>query len=102
MDPTDSKNLNAFLARFERLGRYMLVPAVFSNEFQQQDFQFDLWIGKRSLRVVPAWKLGRNDPDGVALHPDDDPIIPDGVQDPPVIGLLKRKAARSSVSGAAD
>lgn len=102
MDPPDSKNLNAFLVRFERIGRYMLVPAVFSNEFQQQDFQFDLWIGKRSLRVVPAWQLGKNDPDGVALRPDDDPIIPDGVQDAPVTALLERKAAWGQASGTAD
>jgi len=93
MNPTDSRNLDTFLARFERLGRYMLVPAVLSNDLQQPDFQFDLWIGKQSLRVVPAWQVGKNDPDGVALHPDDDPIIPDGVQDAPVTGLLERMAA---------
>lgn len=102
MNPTDSKNLDAFLARFERLGRYMLVPAVLSNELQQQDFQFDLWIGKQSLRLVPAWQLGKNDPDGVALHPDDHPIIPEGVQDAPVTALLERKAAWGQANETAD
>ena len=101
MDPSDSRNLDAFLARFERLGAYWLVPAHFVSESQLPEFFFDLGIGKRTLRVLPAWKLGENDPDCVALHADDEPIIPDAVQDAPVLGLLERrkrqeKSARAS------
>lgn len=89
MHPPDSKNLDAFLARFERVGRYLLVPAHFKNESQPAEFFWDLCVEKRTLRVLPAWKLGMNDPDGVGLRPDDDPIIPEGVQDAPVLGLLE-------------
>ena len=99
MDPPDSKNLDGFLARFERLGAYWLVPAHFVSESQPPEFFFDLGIGKRSLRVLPAWKLGENDPDGVALHADDDPIIPDGVQGAPVLGLLERRKRQKCADG---
>jgi hypothetical protein len=91
MDPPDSKNLDAFLARFDRVGGYWLVPAQFDGESKQPKFFFDLSIAKRTLRVLPAWKLGQNDPDSLALRPEDDPIIPEGVEDAPVLGLLERR-----------
>ena len=78
-DPPDSKNVDAFVARFERIGGYRLVPAHLESDSKPPTFFFDLWIGKRAMRVTPAWKLGENDPDSVGLQPDDDPIIPDGV-----------------------
>ncbi len=91
MDVVDSRNLDSFLARYERIGGYWLAPAKFVSESQLPEFFFDLSIAKRSLRVLPAWKLGRNDPDSAGLRPDDDPIIPEGVEDAPVLGLLERR-----------
>jgi hypothetical protein len=91
MDPQDSRNLDVFVPRYERLGRYVLVPAYYAPGSEQPTFFYDLWIGKRALRIIPAWKLGRNDPDGVGLQQEDDPIIPDGIQNAPVLGILERR-----------
>jgi len=98
MDLTDSRNLSVFVPRYERLGRYVLVPAYYAPGLEQPEFFYDLWIGKRALRIIPAWKLGRNDPDSVELQPEDDPIIPDGVENAPVLGLLESRRARSASS----
>ena len=94
MNPSDSRNLDTFLSRFERLGRYFLMPAHVTDDNSQPKLMTDLWIGKTELRVVPAWKIGRNDPDAVALRPEDKPIIPAEVQNAPVIELLKWKESR--------
>lgn len=80
MTPQDSRNLDQFVSRFERIGRYLLVPAHLVSGGQSFKMLLDLWIGKRAIRVLPAWQLKRNDPDAIALKPDDDPIIPEGIE----------------------
>jgi hypothetical protein len=96
MDPPDSRNLNVFVPRYERLGRYIIVPAYFMRGMEEPQFFPDLSIKKQALRIIPAWTLGRNDPDSVGLQPGDDPIIPDGVSDAPVLGLLEVRKMRDA------
>jgi hypothetical protein len=43
---------------------------------------------KRELNVRPAWEIGRNNPAAMALHPDDDPIIPEDEVNPPIRDTL--------------
>jgi hypothetical protein len=95
MDPSDSKNLDMFLRRFERIGRYFLMPAHAPASETQPKLLTDLWIGKGTLRVIPAWKIGRNDPDGAALRPGDDPVIPADVQNAPVLELLEWQKSKA-------
>lgn len=90
MVPTDSRNLDRFLKHFNNVGRYFLVPAHFVDASTQPKLFYELAIGKQELRVYPAWQLEENDPDICALHVDDDPIIPDGVTDPPVARAMQR------------
>ncbi len=94
MDPQSSKNLDAFLVRYNRLGRYTLLPAVYSDDTEKSKVFPDLWIGKEKLRVVPAWQIGEHDQDSMAIEPNDDPIIPSGVDDAPVLRLLMKKRAK--------
>ncbi len=46
---------------------------------------------KRELYVREAWKIGRNDVDAVAIKEEDEPIIPSGQENPPVLELLRWK-----------
>jgi hypothetical protein len=39
--------------------------------------------------VRDAWEIGPNDPDAVALRDDDDPMIPEGQEDAPVLRAMK-------------
>ncbi len=48
-------------------------------------------LAKRQLDIREAWQIGENDPDLVALSEDDDPIVPEGVTNPPVNKALMRK-----------
>jgi hypothetical protein len=51
----------------------------------------DLAIEKAEIIVRPAWKIGPNDPDSMAVDADDDPIVPRGTKNAPVLNLLKKK-----------
>jgi len=93
MDPPDSKNFDGFLGRFQRVGRYFLLPASWPRNTEQPEVFFDLAIGKRELRVCPAWQLSENDPDAIAIESDDDPIIPEDVKDAPVLRVLRKRRA---------
>jgi hypothetical protein len=48
------------------------------------------WIKQTKLVVRPAWQVGENDPDMVGLSRENDPIIPEGIADPPIYAALKR------------
>ena len=49
----------------------------------------DLGIFKFDLIEKEAWKIGLNDPDRVAINPEDEPIIPDNVNNAPILEILK-------------
>jgi hypothetical protein len=51
----------------------------------------ELVIGKTEVIVKPAWQVGENDPDIVALDSEDDIIIPEGVKDAPITMALARR-----------
>ena len=90
MDPQDHKNLDGFLKRYERLGVYMLMPAYYASETEQPKLFWNLWIAKSELTVRPAWQIGENDPEIITLSKDDDPIIPKGVKNAPVVRALQK------------
>jgi hypothetical protein len=48
-----------------------------------------LAIEKAGLNVRPAWQIGLNDPDAMGITSRDDPIIPEGETNAPVLELLK-------------
>lgn len=94
MDPPDLRNLNVFLEEYNRAGRYVILPAHYISETEFPKLFLDLCIGKRELRVCPAWQISDNDPDVCAIQDDDNPIIPDGIEDAPVIRALQRFSKR--------
>lgn len=98
MEPESTRNLDGFLTRFERLGRYFIAPACFRESADQPDVFYDLCIGKRKLAVRPAWQIGEHDADRVALWPSDDPILPPGIVDAPVTRLLEKRHKESMAS----
>lgn len=90
MYPRDSKNLERFLADVKREGRYVVAPMHFVDEHTPFAIPRDFWIGKRQLVVRPMWEIGENDLDLVAIQPDDNPIIPEGHEDAPILRALAR------------
>jgi len=90
MDPPDSKNLDAFLKLYKRAHKYVILPAIFVESSRYPKVYWDLKIEKTDLSVRPAWQIGENDPDVVAIGEEDRPVIPSGMKNPPVISALKR------------
>ncbi len=95
MEPSTSRNLMEFVSRFERIGTYRLMPAQIDLETGKCRPFDDLSIQKHKMRVIPAWKIEEHDPDQVGIFPHDKPVIPDGVQDAPVLKLLARRRNRT-------
>lgn len=90
MDPPDLRNLNSFLEHYNRTGRYFIMPSHFKGAAEQPEIFWDLRIGKQELSVREAWQIGENDPDICAIQENDQPIIPDGIEDAPVKRALDR------------
>lgn len=90
MEPTDTANLERFLEAQSHSGTYVITPSSLSLSMRAQAIDPNLAIEKRNLHVRDAWTIGDNDPDFCGVHPDDDPIIPEGVIDPPVNRALER------------
>jgi hypothetical protein len=96
MHPASLENLDRFLAAYARAGGFLLAPSLMRASPTLTDFRLDLGIAKRRLTLRRAWEIGPDDPDLLALQDDDDPIIPDQVEDAPVeAGLARVRAVRS-------
>ena len=96
MEHPNPKNLETFLQEYRIFGRFLLGPAVSANRFENVHFLDECGIGKWHLHVKDAWQIGNNDPDGVIIRSDHDPIIPPDVDNAPVKGLIARKRAIAS------
>jgi hypothetical protein len=94
MDPPDTRNLDLFLRQFEQKKRYILAPGHFKDSYTKPDIFIDLGIEKHKLNVKQAWEIGQNDLEICALSEDDDPIIPEGIKNPPVLIALKSISKR--------
>ncbi len=85
MEPNSDENLRRFLDRYERVGSYVLAPAVMTHTGPAIA---RVHLTKRELNVRDAWKVGLNDEDSMGMRPDDHPMIPEGVAHAPVLDLL--------------
>jgi len=94
MDPSDQVNLNRFMGKYEKMGWYVLLPIHFANGSTISEPFWKYGIAKKELTIRPAWQISEHDPDAVAIMHNDEPIIPDGVNNPPVLRVLKRRLKR--------
>ena len=83
-------HLNYFFEQYNKLQKYILAPAQIGENSGYPEPIGNYYIGKLHLTIRPAWKIGLNDPDVVAIKEDDDPIIPEDIVDAPVIQSLHR------------
>ncbi|MCJ2106773.1 hypothetical protein MKK70_15605 [Methylobacterium sp. E-041] len=90
MYPANNAHLEGFLDAYARAGAFLLVPFHLPGK-RGQPIPIPIEpILMRELHVRPAWEVGDNDPDVMALRPDDDPYIPHGIENPPVLRALAR------------
>lgn len=92
MTPSTPENLDRFLSAFDERKSYMLSYSVVKNErIIENSLAKKKSIRKFDINVLEAWKIGPNDIEVMAIHSDDDPLIPEGVSNAPIIESLKRK-----------
>jgi hypothetical protein len=94
MEPLSDCNLVGFLTHYNRVGCYFLAHAIQESNPPGIKPIMDNCILKRKLTVRDAWEIGRHDPDGIGIRPNDDPIIPVEHKNAPVLELLNWMRAR--------
>ncbi len=97
MHSPDSKNIKVFLEAYREAGNYVLLPVVLREG--RPDVLARYGMLKRELIIREAWTIGENDPDMMALSDEDDPIVPGGIEDPPVAKALARRREMSRRRG---
>jgi hypothetical protein len=90
-EPVTNRSLEAFLPCYTQFDGYFFAPAIVAGVKSEPVLEQDNWLGKRELHVRQAWEIGRHDIDSVGVTEDDDPIIPPGQKDAPVLELLRWK-----------
>ncbi|AKR55114.1 hypothetical protein XM25_04680 [Devosia sp. H5989] len=93
MHAADHRNLDMFIAAHGAVGAYVLAPA-FMGPDGKPEFDMRLAIGKSRIFIRAAWEIGAHDLDSMAVKPDDELLIPLGVDNPPVEGLRKWRESR--------
>lgn len=88
MEPENSDNLNMFLKLFERFDAFYLMPAI-AVDGEAPKLLTELSILKRDLIIKHAWEIGRHDQDSAAIRDPERIIIPDGIENPPCLELVK-------------
>lgn len=90
MTPQSLQNLNNFEASYDRFKYFLFAPGYMGKD-GLPEIIFDHGIVKKEINFREAWEIGPNDLDSPLVSPEDDPVIPAEVNNPPVIDLLKRK-----------
>ena len=88
MEPTTSENLDRFRESYNVTKHYWIMPALMEGGIPALDPDFR--ILKHGIVIRPAWQLEEHDLDVSAIREDDNVLIPDDVQDPPILDTLKR------------
>jgi hypothetical protein len=92
MEPATTENLDRFLSSLEGAPEYLLAPAHYNSESSRSSIGFRLAIQRSELVVRNAWEIAMGDIDVMGLSPDDDPVVPAGLENPPckeVLAFLK-------------
>jgi tetratricopeptide (TPR) repeat protein len=98
MGPSNSTNLDNFVRCYRGTGAFFLFPAFTPKGWDgstSPEYDMRVRLLVRRLHIREAWEIGPNDPDGIAIDEDDDPIVPTGVTNPPVRWWMERRAKGS-------
>ncbi len=83
MEAASTEGLDGFLAALKDTPDFLLVPAQHNRETGKSRIGFRLGIRKTELVVRNAWEIAVGEQDMIGLSPNDNPAIPDGVENPP-------------------
>ncbi|MDR0312554.1 MAG: hypothetical protein LBI14_03060 [Treponema sp.] len=87
MEAKDHGNLTIFENAFQILKRYILFPSSTKGLLPEH---LKYGIVKTKITMINAWQIGINDPYQAAIHDTDEPILPEGIDNVPILSLLKQ------------
>jgi hypothetical protein len=94
MNAETSVNLDRFIRARDAVDAFFLAPAFMAGGPEAPDVpepDMDLRIAVHKVHLRNAWEVGLHDVDRVAIKEEDDPVIPEGVEDSPVLRLLEKR-----------
>lgn len=95
MTPNNDLNLNNFLASYNNMGRYLLDFAIQKKGESLPSLPSEpIGIMMSKLQVIEAWSIGPNDLEVIAIQEGDEPMIPTGIENPPIFAAQKRLFGR--------
>lgn len=99
MNPEAATNLTTLLNGYNHFKQYWLFPVQMSPDGKKIMPFVDFGILKREMIIKDAWQIGENDYDSAAIRKGDNPLIPDDINDAPILKLLERKNKDELESG---
>lgn len=93
MNAHSPDNLSHLIASYNHYREYFFCPARFTNDGRLEPFE-ELSILKKELYIKNAWEIGLNDFERSAIRPNDQPIIPEGVENAPILEVLEKLKSR--------
>ncbi len=98
MTPKTPDNLLTLINIYESKKAYTLYPARMREDGSGPIPFIQEGINKKELYIKFAWEVGESDLEAVAIYEDDDPFIPKGIEDPPIIKTIERKKNHSKIT----
>ena len=91
MEPQNKQSVESFLAAISEVGCYMLGYGCIKDGEIIIPKGNRVTIFKSQINVMEEWEIGPNHLEAMAVQESDDPIIPCGVEDPPIHKVFKRR-----------
>jgi hypothetical protein len=95
MTPSNPQNMQRIEQLIASNRRFIFCPAHISKDGKDIEIYFDSAIVKSGIEIRNAWEIGINDMVSIVIQEDDDPIIPSGIKNAPVLGIMKKEKNRS-------
>jgi hypothetical protein len=91
MEAENSNNLDMFEGTFKILKRFTFFPSELKL-LHPDHLQYG--IIKSKITIKYAWQIGFDDQNQVAIDDADEPILPEGIEDIPILALLKKRKCK--------
>jgi hypothetical protein len=90
MTPTNSENIQKIEQLIRSKSKFLFCPGELSKDGKDVEPYFDYAIIKSTIEIINAWELSLNDPACVVIQKDDDPMIPPGIKNAPILEIIKK------------
>lgn len=91
MTPSNPENMQRIEQLIGSKSKFLFCPAQISKDGKDIEPCFDSAIVKSGIEIRNAWEIGINDIVSVVIQEDDDPIIPSGIKNAPVLEIMQKR-----------